>query len=515
MLKRPVVCSLAICSTLFAQGTRPGFTLADIHPTPASESTLWVRPSNDDRNPLYNLPVRDGLLQAKGVTMLDLIAIAYNQEAWAVADGPNWLEYDRFNLIASLPPDTPMEDRRQMLRGLLEERFKLVVREETRPVPGYALIASRHTQLAKASGAEPAGCALEGQKTFTTAVSYRCRNITMDAFADGLLHLNGVFLAPGAVVNATNLKGTWNFDFHWFNQFVYPPSGHMTVSEALRQQLGLTLEERPVPTHALTVVSVNRVPVPSAPAAGRIAALPPPTRFEVASVKASDPHTPAYQARQSRKIESRRLTIANFPMRYLFEMALPHQVISNLQPWTETEGFSIEATLPVGTASLTADNLDAPLLAVLRDRFRLSFHTELRPRPAYNMEAVKPKMLKGDPFRRGGCHRDSAPSSEQGFELRVTCRNVTMSEFGEYLTREGIGLKSGPKIDRTGLTGAWNFTLVYDPNANQPVGEQQELSGGPSVLEAIQRQLGLKLVETTAPAPVIVIDHLDRTPTPQ
>ena len=62
-----------------------------------------------------------------------------------------------------------------------------------------------------------------------------------------------------------------------------------------------------------------------------------------------------------------------------------------------------------------------------------------------------------------------------------------------------------PVIDRTGLKGRFAFRLDYAVRANEE---------RPDVFRAVQEQLGLRLVPSTAPVEVVVIDHLDK-PTDQ
>ncbi|HVW10134.1 MAG TPA: TIGR03435 family protein [Bryobacteraceae bacterium] len=326
---------------------------------------------------------------------------------------------------------------------------------------------------------------------------------------------------PGSVVNSTGLKGAWDFDLHWTLQYVHLdrlPQGHTTIADALDQQLGLKLEERPVPGPALVVVSVNRTPTANAPDLPKI--LPPirePKQFDVASVKPSDPQ----RSRTNMRIEPGRLTLERYSVRYLFNVAFPAQRFENLPDWAETEAFDIVATSPPGVAALNRANVSAPMQALLRDRFGLKYHIGQRPGPAYRIDAAKPKMKTADPGRRASCSRDTAPSGAQGFLTRYTCQNITMAEFAAWFSNRAIGLKSGPISDDTGLSGRWDFTLIYDPGdsfgAPSPTlaGAASDPSGGYTIFEAMQRQLGLRLVTTTTPQPVMVIDHLERKPTGQ
>jgi uncharacterized protein (TIGR03435 family) len=66
-------------------------------------------------------------------------------------------------------------------------------------------------------------------------------------------------------------------------------------------------------------------------------------------------------------------------------------------------------------------------------------------------------------------------------------------------------------LDRTGLTGTFDFSLEWSPEpAITGAPDQAAASSGPGFLEALRSQLGLKLVATTAPTDVLIIDHIER-----
>ncbi len=73
-----------------------------------------------------------------------------------------------------------------------------------------------------------------------------------------------------------------------------------------------------------------------------------------------------------------------------------------------------------------------------------------------------------------------------------------------------------PVIDQTGLTGKWDFTLTWTPDATQFVGlgggapTATDPDGPPDLFTAIQQQLGLKLESTKAPADVFVVDRVEK-----
>ena len=97
----------------------------------------------------------------------------------------------------------------------------------------------------------------------------------------------------------------------------------------------------------------------------------------------------------------------------------------------------------------------------------------------------------------------------------VTCQNATIAQFVEELNHS-MAIASGGRriVDETGLTGSWNVTLTYRvaPAPAPTPGAASEPTGDLPIPEALERQLGLKLVEGKRFAPVFVIDHVEEHP---
>jgi uncharacterized protein (TIGR03435 family) len=66
--------------------------------------------------------------------MLDLISRAYDIKPANIAGGPSWIETDRFDIIAKVPPNTTPESLRPMLKTLLADRFHLTVHNDNKPM---------------------------------------------------------------------------------------------------------------------------------------------------------------------------------------------------------------------------------------------------------------------------------------------------------------------------------------------------------------------------------------------
>jgi len=137
---------VAVCTSLLsAQSSAPAFDAADVH----------VRALSSNPSPVMSGGVlRAGRFDLRNATMVDLIAFAYGiTDSEKILGGPNWLERDRFDIVAKAPQTTSPDVVNVMLQNLLADRFKLALHKDTKPQPALALttINGRH-KLKQASG---------------------------------------------------------------------------------------------------------------------------------------------------------------------------------------------------------------------------------------------------------------------------------------------------------------------------------------------------------------------------
>jgi uncharacterized protein (TIGR03435 family) len=164
--------------------------------------------------------------------------------------------------------------------------------------------------------------------------------------------------------------------------------------------------------------------------------------------------------------------------------------------WIDSDRFQItgKADQPVG-----GDALDAMMQTLLADRFNLKLHREMRTGEALVLEIAKP----GPKLQAAG----EAKSSYSNGHGRLEATAVTMDTLAEMLSRD-TGMTV---VDRTGLAGAFTFTLTWNPDAPQGLGPddaaaflREELSS------AMQQQLGLTLKPQRMPVEMLVIDHAEK-----
>jgi uncharacterized protein (TIGR03435 family) len=557
-----ILSACVISLAVYAADDPVKFEAADVHVSAKSTSQMdqYVRVS----------PVRAGRYEIRKGTMVDLIRTAYGYDSDKILGGPNWLEMDRFDIAAKVPEGSNPETLKQMLQALLQDRFKLVAHKDTKPLPTYALVAGKKPLLKQAEGSEQTGCRPstsapaggEGgrgfgrimtmgpdgkEATFTLgpggALLYNCRNISMEAFAANLLSMFGSNLGTNPVRDETGLKGNWNFDLT-YSLGMLPLMGgddaaHISIFNAVEKQLGLKLEERQIPTPVIVVESVERTPSPNPPGIAEV--LPPivyPTEFEVASVKPVEPG--GRMGGRYMMQPGGRLTADGMPLHFLIQRAFNsfnNDAIVGIPAFADADRYDIVAKAPA-VAGVTLTNMDmeivAPMmLALLKDRFKLTYHTEDRPVSAYALVASKPKLKKADPNRRSSCKTNNAPPPAPPGSRVISCTNVTMDQFVERF--QGMGPDfNWPVANQTGLEGAWDITLTFNQRAlfNAAMGgrgggrgsaaDASPEAGAPAastpddavtVFEAVEKQLGLKLEKQKRPMPVIVIDHIEQKPT--
>jgi uncharacterized protein (TIGR03435 family) len=210
--------------------------------------------------------------------------------------------------------------------------------------------------------------------------------------------------------------------------------------------------------------------------------------------------------------------------------------ISAAVKWLGTETFNVEAKVDNSVADklrgLTAEQRsveEQPMLqALLADRCKLQLHRETKELPVYALIVAKdgPKIQEakpGDTYPNGikGLDGIGRPGVTQfGWGL-LRGQGVSMANLARKLSSRGnLGR---PVVDKTGLTGKYDYTLKWTPDQGRspmfkgPESGQQGVddrpspeSSAPSLFPAIQEQLGLKLESTKAPVEILVIDHVEK-----
>ncbi len=192
--------------------------------------------------------------------------------------------------------------------------------------------------------------------------------------------------------------------------------------------------------------------------------------------------------------------------------------------WIHSARFEIEAQ---SDGQPGIQMMEGPMMqAVLEDRFKLKIHRETRQGPVYELTLGK-GTPKWKPLPAGSCTPVTIgrPLPQLAADQRY-CRNMasprgvnfeggTLTMFAGFL---GMILDR-PVIDKTGITDLVAIHLEFSPDEfTSPPGTAVTpgtpaaagVRDAPDIFQAIQEQLGLRLVAGKGPVDSLVIDHIER-----
>jgi uncharacterized protein (TIGR03435 family) len=192
----------------------------------------------------------------------------------------------------------------------------------------------------------------------------------------------------------------------------------------------------------------------------------------------------------------------------------------------------VEAEMPANT---TRQQFNVMLQNLLADRLGLKVHWAGKEIVMYALVVAKggPKLKPAAPdspqANDDGCGGANCRLGPDGFPIpppgnspwvgagaggKMVMRghNQTIEELGRAI---GPRTLDGPLNDATGLTGKYDYTIFWSMTA-QTAALDPLAAGepdGPSIFEAVEQQLGLKIEKRKGPEQVLVIDHVEKKPT--
>jgi len=234
--------------------------------------------------------------------------------------------------------------------------------------------------------------------------------------------------------------------------------------------------------------------------------------FEVSTIKPANPEDPG----KDFGFEGRIFYARNYNVEDLLALGygLHAKQIVNEPRWFATALYDIDG-IPDVPGLPNQRQKFLMIQKLLADRFQLTFHYEKRELPIYTITVAKdgPKLTPS-----------TADADAPGWfqwqhrlgDLRVT--NMTIAEFAVWFQKN---VTDKPLVDRTGLTGHYDFRLTWTPSESEF--PQFRRTGGfnpsptptdnpkapPGLFRAFQEQLGLKLTPLKAPVDIMVIDHAE------
>lgn len=267
--------------------------------------------------------------------------------------------------------------------------------------------------------------------------------------------------------------------------------------------------------------------------------------FEIASVKLNKSGDKAYSniplgpgdvySSTGGRFTARGLTLVTYLyFAYKITGDQSEAVLSQLPGWAMADRFDIGAKTDGDPAKDTKDQMRLMMQSLLADRFGLRARYETKEVPVFALTLAKPgktgPQLRTHPadavcstdYRSAGAPTPEAtvdggyPALCGGFlgmpatvsgRMREGGRNVTMAFIASHLIAD---FAERPVIDQTGLSVTFDVVVEFVPETDASAGGDAQVdSSGPTFLEALKEQLGLKLKSQKGPAQVLVIDHVD------
>lgn len=221
-------------------------------------ATLKLSPPPEEDLIYINLGTfRDGRLTMNNVTLNDVIKFAYELVSDDQLVGTDWNKSLRFDIVALVPAETPLDQTRLMLRELLAERLHLVLRHEEKTLRYLALVPGKNgpkLQTARIDASTNIGPQIRGRIDHS--------QMPMSLLASLLSRFE-----RQTIVDRTGLSGLFEVKLEWTpdNSLTQmnpdtPLDSRPNLFEAIQEQLGLKLEAGRGPLEVFVVEQASKVP---------------------------------------------------------------------------------------------------------------------------------------------------------------------------------------------------------------------------------------------------------------
>jgi uncharacterized protein (TIGR03435 family) len=251
--------------------------------------------------------------------------------------------------------------------------------------------------------------------------------------------------------------------------------------------------------------------------------------FEVASIKPPTPLGPMGQ-RANRKGgpgmgDPVRYTCENCPVFWVLSEAYDLKPYTYVGPgWVNDVRFDFDAKIPEGTSREAFREM---LQSLLAERFKLAVHREPKEMPLYELTVMKggPKFKESAPDDGGAVEGAAGPPKRDAEGFPILTKGMSMSiipgharirsdaQTMPWLAQMLSAQMQSPVVDGTGLTAKYDYQVSWAYAQNNSAGAGGEDEYHPALMRALQSQLGLKLESKKGKVEVLVVDHIEKTPT--
>jgi uncharacterized protein (TIGR03435 family) len=221
---------------------------------PVRFEVVSIKPSAPDCRMMFGPELRNGRLRATCVTLRKVLAVSYGLAEIRIV-GPDWLDKERFDLLAKSPTGVPDREIKVMLQAAMSERLHLAVHHELKEMSLYDLVVAKGgVKMALYPSPErnaPGSDALIGFPAIRGTV-------TMGQLAEAMTGL-----VQRQVIDKTGLTGRYNMTLSFAPETAaerISESGPPDVFTAVQEQLGLRLVSRKDKIAVVVVDHIERMP---------------------------------------------------------------------------------------------------------------------------------------------------------------------------------------------------------------------------------------------------------------
>jgi uncharacterized protein (TIGR03435 family) len=239
---RTVALAILAASLCFGQATRQ-FDVVSIKPNRSNDRGGGIRPIA-------------GGVSARNLSVNMLIQSAYNVKPWEVLGGPEWVTADHYDIEAKTDGNPTPQEKLEMIRPLLADRFQLKFHREARQMPIYSLTVAKNGPKLQATAAGIRGFLRQGKGLIEG------KAVTMDTLAA----LLGGSLGQ-SVTDKTGISGGFDIKLEWtptegesdyrYDDRPIDPN-RPSIFTAVQEQLGLKLEAGKGPIEVFVIDHVAR-----------------------------------------------------------------------------------------------------------------------------------------------------------------------------------------------------------------------------------------------------------------
>jgi uncharacterized protein (TIGR03435 family) len=242
----------SVCLLLSASAGAQTFEVASIKKSP---------PQSGDRQFTGFQTPGGGRFNTLNTPLSMLVGFAYNVKDYQLSGGPGWANSETYNITAKSDANATLDQFRVMLQALLKERFKLVLRHETKDAPIYELVVAKGGAKIQEDTTSPMPTMMTRGRGKAVA-----KKASLAMFVQMLGTLTG-----RPVVDKTGLASTYAFNLDWTPdpgeggprplggvETNPPDAGGPSLFTALQEQLGLRLESAKGPVEFLAIEAVEK-----------------------------------------------------------------------------------------------------------------------------------------------------------------------------------------------------------------------------------------------------------------